>query len=113
MQPAGFVFDAGLMKGEGGAAPALLVARSSEGDYSFIDLAQPAFDLTDRGVDGRASPGPVDAFVYAERGVYRRGETVHATVLLRDDKANAMPGTPADARRRAPGRRCLSHQIAR
>ncbi|MGH6908447.1 MAG: alpha-2-macroglobulin family protein, partial [Aestuariivirga sp.] len=34
------------------------------------------------------------AFVYAERGVYRRGETVHATVLLRDDKANALPGLP-------------------
>jgi alpha-2-macroglobulin len=84
----------GLMKGEGGAAPALLVARSGEGDYSFIDLTQPAFDLTDRGVDGRAAPGPIDAFVYAERGVYRRGETVHATVLLRDDHASAMPGTP-------------------
>ena len=88
------VFDAGLMKGEGGAAPALLVARSGEGDYSFIDLAQPAFDLTDRGDNGRAAPGPVDAFVYAERGVYRRGETVNATVLLRDARANAMPGTP-------------------
>ena len=87
-------FDAGLMKGEGGAAPALVVAQSADGDYSFIDLSQPAFDLTDRGVDGRAPPGPVDAFVYAERGVYRRGETVHATVLLRDDKANAMTGTP-------------------
>ena len=93
-QDGNLLIDAGLMKGEGGTAPALLVARSVEGDYSFIDLAQPAFDLTDRGVDGRAAPGPVDAFVYAERGVYRRGETVHATVLLRDGRANAMPGTP-------------------
>jgi uncharacterized protein YfaS (alpha-2-macroglobulin family) len=88
------LINAGLMKGDGGAAPALLVARSGDGDYSFIDLSQPAFDLTDRGVDGRAAPGPVDAFIYAERGVYRRGETVHATVLLRDDHANAMPRTP-------------------
>jgi alpha-2-macroglobulin len=46
------------LKGEGGAAPALLIARSGEGDYSFIDLTQPAFDLTDRGVDGRAAPAP-------------------------------------------------------
>ena len=90
----GIVFDSGLMKGEGGASPALLVARSDQGDYSFIDLSQPAFDLTDRGDDGRAASGPVDAFVYAERGVYRRGETVHATVLLRDARANAMPGAP-------------------
>ncbi|MFN4143290.1 alpha-2-macroglobulin family protein [Aestuariivirga sp.] len=88
------LFEPGLLKGVGGTAPALLVAQSDQGDYSFVDLAQPAFDLTDRGVDGRAPSGAVDAFVYTERGVYRRGETVHATVLLRDDKAVAMPGTP-------------------
>ena len=88
------VFDAGLQNGEGGDAPALLVAQSKENDYSFVDLTQSSFDLTDRGVTGRESPGPVDAFVYAERGVYRRGETVHAAVLLRDDKANAMGGVP-------------------
>lgn len=87
-------FDAGLLKGEGGAAPALVVAQSDQGDYSFLDLQQPAFDLTDRGVTGRAPSGSVDAFVYAERGVYRRGETVHASVLLRDDKANAITGLP-------------------
>ena len=88
------LFDPGLTRGEEGSAPALVVAQTDAGDYSFIDLQQPAFDLTDRGVQGRAAPGPVDAFVYAERGVYRRGETVHATVLLRDDKANAMSGAP-------------------
>ena len=94
MPTARLVFDAGLLKGEGGDAPALVVAQSAEGDYSFVDLTQPAFDLTDRGVEGRAPSGAVDAFVYAERGVYRRGETVHATVLLRDASANAMTGTP-------------------
>jgi alpha-2-macroglobulin len=88
------LFDAGVMKGDGGQAPALVVAQSADNDYSFLDLQQPAFDLTDRGVTGRAPSGAVDAFVYAERGVYRRGETVHATVLLRDDKANAITGLP-------------------
>ena len=88
------VFDAGLQKGEGGDAPAVVVAKADTGDYSFIDLTQPAFDLTDRGVEGRAPSGAVDAFVYAERGVYRRGETVHASILLRDDKANALSGMP-------------------
>ena len=88
------LFDAGVMKGDGGQAPALVVAQSADNDYSFLDLQQPAFDLTDRGVTGRAPSGAVDAFVYAERGVYRRGETVHASVLLRDDKANAITGLP-------------------
>lgn len=87
-------FEPGLSKGEGGQAPALLVASSEAGDYGFVDLTQPAFDLTDRGVAGRDPPGAVDAFVYAERGVYRRGETVHVAALLRDEKANAMAGLP-------------------
>ncbi|MCA3555531.1 alpha-2-macroglobulin [Aestuariivirga sp.] len=88
------LFDPGLMKGEGGQAPALVVAQSADNDYTFLDLQQPAFDLTDRGVTGRAPSAAVDAFVYAERGVYRRGETVHATVLLRDDKAQAIASLP-------------------
>lgn len=93
-QAGSVLFAPGLTKGTDGAAPALVTAQTAEGDYSFIDLQQPAFDLTDHGVQGRAAPGPVDAFVYAERGVYRRGETVHATVLLRNDTAEAMAGAP-------------------
>ncbi len=87
------MFAPGLSKGLGGLEATLVVAQTAE-DYGFIDLSQSAFDLTDRGVSGRPPPGAVDAFVYAERGVYRRGETVHATVLLRDAKANAMAGAP-------------------
>jgi uncharacterized protein YfaS (alpha-2-macroglobulin family) len=96
------LFEAGLLKGDGGQAPALVVAQSDAEGYSFIDLQQPAFDLTDRGVDGRAAPGPVDAFVYAERGVYRRGETVNVTVLLRDDKAVALAAAPLTLRVERP-----------
>jgi uncharacterized protein YfaS (alpha-2-macroglobulin family) len=95
-------FDPGLLKGDGGAAPGLVVAQSDAEGYNFIDLQQPGFDLTDRGVEGRAAPGPVDAFVYAERGVYRRGEMVHATVLLRDDRAVAMTGLPLTLRIERP-----------
>ncbi|MDQ0394167.1 alpha-2-macroglobulin family protein [Labrys monachus] len=87
-------FDAGLTKGSDGQEPALVVASDDKNDYAFIDLTQQAFDLTDRGVAGRDPPGPADAFVYVERGVYRRGETVHAAVLLRDGNANAVNDVP-------------------
>ena len=40
------------------------------------------------------APGAIDAYVYTERGVYRRGETVYTAVLLRDEKANAVDGAP-------------------
>ena len=92
---AGFVrFDAPLTRGEGGLAPALLVASDPGGDYAFLNLRGPAFDLTDRGVAGRESPSGLDAFVYAERGIYRSGETVHLTALLRDARSVAAPGVP-------------------
>ena len=61
-------------RGEGGLAPAVLVAETPDGDYAFLDLSTAAFDLTDRGVKGRIAPGPIDAFAYTDRGVYRAGE---------------------------------------
>ncbi len=88
-------FDAGLKRGEGGLAPAVLVAETSDGDYAFMDLSTAAFDLTDRGVKGRQEPGPIDAFAYTERGVYRPGEQVHLTALARDrtGRSAAVPLT--------------------
>src|SRR5262249_24545589 len=88
-------FAAGLKRGEGGLAPAVLVAETATGDYAFLDLATAAFDLTDRGVKGRIAPGPIDAFAYTDRGVYRPGEEVHLAALARDGtgKASGMPIT--------------------
>jgi alpha-2-macroglobulin len=93
-------FDPGLKSGEGGLAPAVLVAETGEGDYAFLDLATGGFDLTDRGVMGRNPPGPIDAFAYTDRGVYRPGEQVHLTTLARDrtGKATSVPITLIVAR---------------
>jgi uncharacterized protein YfaS (alpha-2-macroglobulin family) len=93
--PAGHaLFEPGLARGEGGMSPALLVATDSRGDYGFLNLKGPAFDFSDRGVMGRAVPDGLDAFVYPERGVYRTGETVHVTALLRDPAGLAATGAP-------------------
>jgi uncharacterized protein YfaS (alpha-2-macroglobulin family) len=88
------LFEAGLARGEGGLSPALLTVMSEKADYAFLSLKTNAFDLTDRGVAGRAVPSGADAFVYAERGVYRSTETVYLTALLRDGQGNAMSGGP-------------------
>ena len=90
-------FDSGLSRGSDGLAPSLLTVSDGKGDYGFLDLAQTAFDLTDRGVKGRAAPGPLDAFLYTERGVYRSGETVYLTALLRDSAGAAVSGLPLTA----------------
>jgi uncharacterized protein YfaS (alpha-2-macroglobulin family) len=77
-------FEAGLFRASGGDEPVVVMAYGARDDFSFLDLRRGAFDLTDRGVGGRSSPGPIDAFLYTERGVYRPGETVQAIALLRD-----------------------------
>jgi hypothetical protein len=87
-------FAPGLLRGTGGGRAAAVMATTAEGDFAFLDLVRPAFDLTDRGVGGRPTPGPVDAYVFAERGVYRPGETVHLTALVRDANAQALDGQP-------------------
>jgi len=87
-------FAPGLARGEGGLSPAMLVATGTDGDYAFLNLKQSGFDLTDRGVAGREAPKGLDAFVFTERGVYRTGETVHITALLRDAAGIAVPGVP-------------------
>ncbi|MFD0988098.1 alpha-2-macroglobulin family protein [Methyloligella solikamskensis] len=87
-------FAAGMTRGEGGLAPAMLIASQKGVDYGFLSLKGSPFDLTDRGVEGRALPGALDAFVFTERGVYRTGETVHVTALLRDATGEAVMNTP-------------------
>ncbi|SFG44527.1 hypothetical protein SAMN05192565_103189 [Methylobacterium gossipiicola] len=86
-------FAPGLARGEGGIAPGLVVAQVGD-DYGFLDLNQSAFDLTDRGVTGRPQPGAVEAYLFPERGVYRSGETVNLTALLRDATGVAVPDLP-------------------
>ena len=88
------VFEAGLARGEGGLSPAMLTVSTDKADYAFLSLKSNAFDLSDRGVSGRAVPAGADAFVYAERGVYRSNETVYLTALLRDGQGNAISGGP-------------------
>ncbi|MCG8509799.1 MAG: alpha-2-macroglobulin family protein [Rhodospirillales bacterium] len=93
----GVRFDPGLMKGTAGGAPKAVFAGHGA-DFNFLDLTGPAFDLSDRGVGGRKAPGPVDVFMYADRGVYRRGETAHLVALMRDASAVAIPGLPLNLR---------------
>ena len=88
------LFEPGLVRGEGGLAPALIIASDPRGDYAFLSLKSPAFDFSDRGVAGRVAPAALDAFVYTERGVYRTGETVHVTSLLRDARGVAALDVP-------------------
>jgi uncharacterized protein YfaS (alpha-2-macroglobulin family) len=88
----------GLLRGRGGDEPFVVTAHGPDRDFNFLEIGRPAFDLSDRGVSGRPQPGPVDAFLYTDRGIYRPGETVELVALVRDDKADAMSGLPVGLR---------------
>ncbi|HVC51463.1 MAG TPA: MG2 domain-containing protein [Stellaceae bacterium] len=88
----------GLIHGNGGDSPFVAMAYGPGGDFNFLEVGRAAFDLSDRGVSGRAMPGPVDAYLYTDRGIYRPGETVHLMALVRDDKADAATGLPVTLR---------------
>ena len=89
-------FPPGLLRGSGGRKAVLLRARSENGDHTFLPLGRTGFDLSDRGVAGRTAPGPVQAYLYTDRGIYRPGETVHLTALVRDDHGRAVTDLPLE-----------------
>tara|TARA_B100000678_G_scaffold290879_1_gene305200 strand:- start:16119 stop:21074 length:4956 start_codon:yes stop_codon:yes gene_type:complete len=83
-------FDAPLLEGEGNLRPRMIAAFGPRGDFAILDLDRAPIDLSSENIDGRTPNFPVDGFVYTERGIYRPGEVVHATALLRDDAARAI-----------------------
>ena len=104
-------FAKALLGGEGAAAAKMIMAYGPGADFTELDLDRPPVDLSSQGVGGREadgqSPSPsqsqslsltagrtaqpvVDAFLYADRGVYRPSETVHLVALLRDAAAKAV-----------------------
>ncbi|WP_042775195.1 alpha-2-macroglobulin family protein [Sinorhizobium fredii] len=88
------VFAAGLIRGTASMTPAVITARQGEDDYVFLDMTRAGFDLSDRGVTGRAAPGAIDIYAWTERGIYRAGETVHAAALARDVNGQAIENLP-------------------
>ena len=84
------VLPPGLLRGTGAASANTVVAYGQNQDFAILDVTQAAFDLSDRGVAGRDVQGPLDAFVYTDRGIYRPGEHIHAMALLRDRVGAAL-----------------------
>ena len=91
-----------LLKGEGASAAKMVMAYGALGDLAVLDLDRSPVDLSNLGVGGRADPDAapatggrdaktdIDSYVYADRGIYRPGETVHLVAMVRDRLARAV-----------------------
>ncbi len=84
------VFPAALLRGGQGLAPHMVMAYLAD-DFTALELNRPGFDLSDRGVDGRPDPGPVDGYLYTDRGIYRPGETIQLGTIVRNHLALPLP----------------------
>jgi hypothetical protein len=104
-------FDRPLLEGEDAGRAKMVMAYGPQGDLAVLDLGRAPVDLSRQGVGGQTQPraadeeaeggdgepaagkkaaAPVDAYLYADRGIYRPGETVHVNALLRDREARAI-----------------------
>jgi hypothetical protein len=97
-------FSRALLAGENGAASARVMAYGPRGDFTVMDLERAPIDLSKQDVAGRIIPGggprtgkaaldpsiAIDGFLYADRGIYRPGETVHLVAMLRDRLARSV-----------------------
>ena len=102
-------FAAPLLRGEASVAPAAVEAAAPD-DLVSLDLNSAAFDLSDRGVTGAPAPGPIDPFIWFDRGIYRPGETVQLMALLRDAGGRPL-GVPMHVRVLRPNGQLFSETV--
>jgi uncharacterized protein YfaS (alpha-2-macroglobulin family) len=92
-------FAQALLKGENASHAKMLMAYGPEADLAVLDLDRSPVDLSNQGVGGRSTPDAikgreaktaVDGYLYADRGIYRPGETVHLVAMVRDQRGRAV-----------------------
>ena len=86
------VFGKALLSGTGPLAPRMVMAYGSDGDYAVLDMSRAPLDLSSMDVQGRGITGPFDLYAFTDRGIYRPGQSIHLTTLLRDSNAVAIEG---------------------
>lgn len=89
------VFPKEIINGSGGNTPAYITGLLHGKQFTVLNLRNEAFDLSDRGVQGRRySSSIIDGYLYSERGIYRPGEIVHFMSILRDSNTRALTKLP-------------------
>lgn len=93
-------FDRPLLDGKGALDAKMVMAYGAQGDLAVLDLDRAPVDLSKQGIGGRTGEAAptggrtasevIDAYLYPDRGVYRPGETVHMTAMIRDRQAQAV-----------------------
>lgn len=83
-----------------GKAWVLAAARGD--DVSFLQPEEHPWVLDGVDQSGRSIPTSYDTMLYTERGVYRPGETIHLTGIIRDCSGSVPPSFPLAVSIRRP-----------
>ena len=66
----------------------MIIAKTPD-DFTWLPLNTTGVNTSRFDVDGKiANASACDAFIYEERDIYRPGETIHYSVVVRDSKWN-------------------------
>ncbi|MCK5925801.1 MAG: hypothetical protein KAG10_07905, partial [Methylococcales bacterium] len=72
-----------------------LLARDGN-NLSVLKLNAPALDLSEFKIEGREQK-PIELFIYSPRNLYRPGETITFSTILRNADAQLLPSPPIKA----------------
>jgi len=86
----------------------VLVARHGK-DVSVLPFNRPALDVSNFDIGGRRQ-APFEVYAWSGRDLYRPGETLRASALLRDDDGKPMKPQPLFVRVKQPDGRILAEQ---
>ena len=87
-------FDEPLLNGEFNLQPKAVYAYGANGDFAVLDLTRAPVDLSSEDTGGRYTSGIADVYAYTDRGIYRPGETVQLTAMIRDREARVIDDRP-------------------
>lgn len=93
-----------------GEAFVLTARRGADLNYLRPGRRDPDFDASVAGA--RPYPASYEALVYGERGVYRPGDSVHVTAILRDGEGRVPPAFPVELRVYRPDGQLVHRAVA-
>lgn len=79
-----------------------VITASNRGDESYLVPSENQWMLDGPEQSGRAYASHYEAMIYTDRGVYRPGETIHLTGILRDTRGQIPGSFPLSAKVHRP-----------
>lgn len=93
--------------------PWLITAATDDGDLTYLRPNQHQWVVDNVDSSGRDHPQTYDVMLYTERGVYRPGDTIHVTGIVRDGQGRTPEAFPIEISVRRPDWREIAALTAR